>query len=136
MRGLPIRRFATLLVINLVGSALLFPAFGHILYFDLRGIPKLLAITWLGVAVLGLLLWPQVSRVGLSLALFASLSVVYLPASLAWAIVMRRVYFEGVPTPGELYSLCSSAAVIGGLFTAAFWLPLSLLNCWVLRRAA
>jgi len=68
MRRPPIRQFATLLAINIASSILLFPAFGHISYFDLRGIPKLLAITWLGVAVLGVLLWPRVSRIRLALA--------------------------------------------------------------------
>lgn len=134
MQVLAMRRYSTLLAVNLVGSVLLFPAFGQVFYFDLRGIPKLLAITWLGVAALGLLLWPQVSRVRLSLALPASLLVVYMPAAVAWGIVMRRVFFEGVPMPPELFSLASSAAVVGGLFTAAFWLPFSLFNCWVLRR--
>ena len=130
------RRWATLLAINFVGSVLLLPAFAHISYFDLDGIPKFLAITWLGVSVLGLLLWPQVSRSRLSFALPVSLLIVDIPSTVAWGTVMRAVFFQGAPTLDELYRLASSASLVGGVFTASFWLPLTLVNCWVLRRAA
>jgi len=136
MQGLSNRRFAALFGVNVVGGLLLFPAFGHIFYFDLHGIPKLLALTWFGVAALGLFLWPQISRVRFLLALPVSFLAVYIPATVAWAIVMRGLYFASTPTPEELWSLISSAALLGGLFTAGFWLPFTFFNAWFLRRAA
>jgi hypothetical protein len=63
-----------------------------------------------------------------------SLLSAYLPAVLGYAAGLYKLYSE--ISPYYLWKYSETALLIGGLFTAGYWLPASVVNFMVLRQRA
>ena len=128
------RRRIVLLCANLLALPVLsIPAFGFLHYMDLAGIPKFILVGSVSLIATSLAIWPRAARrSGFSSYALALISA-YVPAVLAYGVALHKLYFD--PTPYYFWKYLENALVLGGLFTAAYWLPASLVNFMVLRQA-
>jgi hypothetical protein len=124
-----------LLLANLLALPILsFPAFGFIHYMDLDGIPKFILVGWASATAAALAIWPQAARRrGLSSYALFFISA-YVPVVLAYGAALHKLYFD--LSAYRLWKYFEHSLLLGGLFTAGYWLPASLLNFLALRARA
>src|SRR5262245_4323217 len=131
------KRRTWLLVANLIALPLLSsPSFGFIFYMNIRGIPLFVLVGWLTAGILGMTLWRKVPGTPAYLAFLLALAAAFFPVVLAWAIALHPLYWPDGATLRDLWPWVRDSVLLGGLFTAGYWLPASLINCLVLRRRA
>jgi hypothetical protein len=138
--GEPRSRLGWLLASNvIVGSVLLYPTFGQMFYFHYRqGIPKFLALTWLGLLFAAITVWrrPLSSPSRIRLFLVAWVTS-FLPPVTAFGIMLHTLFWKGsIPDPSTVFSWLGFAFTSGALFTAGYWVPFTFVNYRALRKRA
>jgi len=128
------QRMLWLLAGNLIAIPILSsPSFGFIFYMDLGGPLVFVFVAWVAAAVAAFALWPAVVRRRLVAAYALASAAAFVPVVLAWGIGLHKLYWQRSGL--GLVGWAGDALVLGGVFTAGYWLPASLLNCFLLRRA-
>ena len=131
------QRIAWLLATNLVALPVLsFPSFAFIAHMNQRGILLFVLVAWTTATVLALSLWRKVPGTSLWAGYPIALGAAFLPVVLAWASALHPLYWPDHATLRHLWPWARDAVGLGGVFTAGYWLPASVINCLVLRRRA
>ena len=134
VRTPPVIRLLALFLANAVALVLLtFPVYGFIAFFDWYGLRKyfgvsagLLLVTLLGV-------WPRlVGRRG-KRSFIVGLLIAYLIPVIAFGVSMHKLTLHESSLKGLVFG-ARLTFLIGGAFTAGYWIPVSVLNYFVLRR--
>src|SRR5262249_4273753 len=131
------KRMYWLLAANLVALPMLAsPAFGFIFYMNLRGVLIFVLVAWATATLAAFALWPTLARRPLAVAYPLAFAAAFLPVVLAWGIALHTLYWRPGDGLSEVARWIEDAVALGGVFTAGYWLPASVLNCFLLRRGA
>ncbi len=131
------KRIGWLLAANLTALPVLcIPSFGFIHYMNLRGIQTFVVTAWLLAALLAVSLWGKVPRAKVYVAYVLTLVAALVPVVVGWGVALHPLYWPGEAVFLEIWWWARDSLLLGGLWTGAYWLPASIVNCLVLRRRA
>ena len=112
------------------------PSFGFISYMNPRGILLFMVVAWGTTALAAFTLWPAIARRRLAVAYPIALAAAFLPVALAWGVALHTLYWRPGDGFFEFIRWVKAAVVLGGVYTTGYWLPTSVLSCFILRRRA